>query len=372
MNREHITDGQAFCIAAFFIMGTTLIIGTGGDAKNDMWISILLGMAAALPVVLLYARLLALFPGRDLFDIAHILFGKVVGKLILLLYVWYAFHLGALVIRNFGEFINTVAMPETPFLVPMLFIGLLSIWAIKGGVEVIGRSAIFLLPWVMLVLAAVLLLAIPQYNFSFLKPVLSNGWKPVLRGAFNAFSFPFGETVLFTGIFYSLRKKNSAYRVYLWGFLFGGAVVLIVSIRNITVLGANMLARLYFPSYVAVARISVGDFIQRIEVTVAIIFVTAAFVKVSVCLLTACNGIGKLFGLQNYKSVAVPVGLLMVYLAYFIYGSISEMQLWAFKLYAIYAFPFQVIFPVVIWAAAEIKARKGKLPEQRMKADTLS
>lgn len=137
---------------------------------------------------------------------------------------------------------------------------------------------------------------------------------------------------------------------------------MIVTIRNITVLGAKMLERLYFPSYVAVGRISVGDFIQRIEVTVAIIFVTATFVKISVCLLAACNGIGKLLGLQSYRSVVMPVGLLMVYLAYFIYDGISEVQLWASEIYPIYAFPFQVILPVLIWIAAEIKARKRKGP----------
>lgn len=207
MDREIITDGQAFCIAAFFIMGSTLIIGTGRGAQNDMWISIIVGAVMALPVVLLYARLLSLFPGRDLFDIVHILFGKFVGKLIALLYVWYAFHLGALVIRNFGEFINTVAMPETPFLVPMLLITVLSIWTVKGGIEVMGRSAIFLLPIAMVVVIVTHILALHQYNISFLKPVLNKGWTPVLKGAFSAFSFPFSETVLFTGIFYSLRKK---------------------------------------------------------------------------------------------------------------------------------------------------------------------
>lgn len=362
MSQEHITDGQAFCTLAFFIMGSTLIIGTAGEAKNDMWISIALAIAAAIPLMLVYARVISLFPGRDLFEMLHILLGKFMGKLVMLLYIWYAFHLGALVIRNFGEFINTVAMPETPFLIPMLFIGVLSIWAVKAGIEVIGRSTIFLMPIIMVVTIIIQLLAIPEYKFHFLKPVLSNGWGPVLKGAFSAFSFPFGETVLFTGIFYSLRKRNSAYKVYLGAALFSGGLLVFVTIRNIVVLGANMVVRLYFPSYVAASRVNIGDFIQRIEVTVAIIFVTAAFVKISICLLAACNGIGKLFGLQNYRSVVMPVGLLMVYLAYFIYDSISEMQLWAFKIYPIYALPFQVILPVLIWITAEIKTRKRKAP----------
>ena len=37
-----------------------------------------------------------------------------------ILYIWYVFHLGALVFRNFGEFMNIVALPETPMMISML------------------------------------------------------------------------------------------------------------------------------------------------------------------------------------------------------------------------------------------------------------
>jgi spore germination protein KB len=37
-----------------------------------------------------------------------------------------------------------------------------------------------------------------------------------------------------------------------------------------------------------------------------------------------------------------------------------DMSYWAFKVYPYYAFPFQVILPIIIWILAEIKAKKMK------------
>jgi spore germination protein KB len=91
----------------------------------------LVGIIMAVPMLLVFSRILSLFPGEDLFAILDITLGKVMGKILAVLYVWYAFHVGALVLRNFGEFFNIIAMPETPMLVSLLCFGLLCIIAVK-------------------------------------------------------------------------------------------------------------------------------------------------------------------------------------------------------------------------------------------------
>lgn len=104
-------------------------------------------------------------------------------------------------------------------------------------------------------------------------------------------------------------------------------IIITLTLRNISILG-TMLDILYFPSHVAVSRISIGDFLQRIEITVAIVFVFGAFIKTSVCLLVACIGIGRVFKLSDYRSIVIQTGLLMIYLSYFVYDSIMLMNYW--------------------------------------------
>jgi spore germination protein KB len=359
MRKELITDREAISILILFICGSTLIIGIGGDAKNDAWISGLLGIFMALPIILAYTRITALYPGKDLFDILNIIMGKIFGKIIGVLYIWYAFHLGSLVIRNFSEFINTVTMPETPIIVPMLCMGLVSIAAVRSGIEVMGRVSVYLLFPLLVIILLVQILAIPELNFRYIKPVLSQGFLPILKGGFSSFAFPFAEVILFTGVLFSLKDKKSSYKVYFSGTLIAGAIIVLITLRNTMVLG-SLNGSLYFPSHIAVSRISVGDFLQRIEVTVAFVFVVTAFMKASVCLFVACRGISKLFNLNDYRSIVIQLGLIMIYFSLIIYDSIMEMKDWAFMIYPYYAFPFQVIIPIIMLIAAEIKTRRKR------------
>lgn len=362
MQTEQLSDKEAIYILIVFVFGSSLIISSGGGAKNDAWISLILSVIMAVPLFYVYSRLLSLFHGQSLFDILILILDKKLGVIITILYVWYAFHLGALVLRNFAEFINIAAMPETPMLVPLFAMGLVCMIAAWLGIEVFGRTCTFFLPILFAILLMVQLFVIPQLHLNYIKPTLSNGFSPVIKGAFSTFAFPFAETVLLVCVF-SLQTKKSPYRVYFWGILLAAIIMTIITIRNIAVLG-TMLDDFYFPSYEAVSRISIGEFLQRIEVTVSIVFAYCVFSKTTVCLLAACKGMSKVFKLKNYRSIVIQMGLLMIYFSYIVYDNTMQMIDWAINVYPYYAFPFQVIIPLIVWIVAEIKNKKTTLNSQ--------
>ncbi|WP_410513350.1 endospore germination permease [Paenibacillus sp. BR2-3] len=364
MNKETIPTGHSISIAILFIIGSTLFMGVGGQTGNSRWFSLLLAIGLAVPLMLMYARLHVLFPGKDLYDMLITVFGGIAGKILSCLYIWYAFHLGTLVLRNFGEFSKTVALTDTPMIATMLCIGLLCIWVVNAGLEVLGRSAKFLLLFTLMVFFIVQLLSIPKLQYQHLFPLLDSDWSTILGDMLGAFTFPFAEIVIFLGAFRVLPAKGSAYRVLLSGLLIAGAIIILNSLRNLLVLGPEILSSLYFPSYVAVSRINIGDFLTRIEGSTAIVFVTCLFIKVSLCLYVASNGIAKVFSLKSYRSVVLQVGLIMVYFADFIYNNIMEMQFFAFQIYKVYALPFQVVIPVCLWIGAEIVVKRQTAVQQ--------
>ncbi|UQZ34696.1 spore gernimation protein [Paenibacillus sp. PK3_47] len=354
MGKEIIPAGQSISITVLFITGTSLFMGVAGESGNSNWIALIFAVLLSVPLMLIYARLHRLYPGKDLFDMLLAVFGGIFGRVLCCLYIWYAVHIGALVLRNFGEFSRTVALTSTPMLAPMLVIGLLCVWVVNAGIEVLGRSAKFLLLFTLAITAVIQILAVPKYEYHHLKPLLENGWGPVLSDTAGIFTFPFAEIVIFLGAFGALPPKGSAKRVLLSGLLISGVIMIAISLRNLLMLGPDILSGLYFPSYVAVSRINIGDFLTRIEGSSAIIFVTALFVKVSVCLYAASRGIATVFKLKSYRSVVLQTGLIMVYLAEFIYQDIMQMQYFSYHIYKIYALPFQVIIPVLLWIVAEV------------------
>lgn len=354
---EIITNKQGIFIVSIFIMGSFMVLGSGFGVKQDVWIAIIIGFVMSLPMLIIYSKILLLFPGKDLFDILIEVFGNIVGKIISMLFVWYAFHLGSLVIRNFSEFVNVVSFPETPQFILIAFLGLLCIWVSKAGIEVLGRWAAFVFPILMFILITTIIFSMPNAHFINLKPVLYNGVKPVLTSAFSIFTFPFAETVVFIMIFNTLKQNKKTSRVFFLGALIGCGIMILISVRNILVLGPQVASDYYFPSYIAVRTINIGDFLQRIEVVVAIVFVTGGFLKISVCLCAATRGAAKILNIKNYRHIVAPIGLLMMDLAIIIYENTMEMFDWAAKIYQYYAIPFQIILPIAILIAAKIKLR---------------
>ena len=353
-----IIDKEAICLITLFILGSTLITGISSNAKNDAWISVIIGMVFSVPMFLIYSRIISIIPDKGLFEILIMILGKYLGKFVSVLYVWYAFHLGALVIRDFAEFVSTVTMPETPMLVVMMSLIFVCIIAVKLGIEAIGRMTTYFMIIIITILLMVQVFAIPQLRIENIKPILRD-IAPVLQGGFSAFTFPFAETVVAMGIFSSLETKRSPYKIYFSGLIFAGTIITILTLRNIAILG-GLLDNLYFPSHVAVSQIRIGYFLQRMEVTVAFAFTITTLIKVTVCLLAVCKGIACVFNLKEYKSITIQTGILMTFLSYILHDNVAEMVNWTFEVYPYYAFPFQVILPIIIWVAAEIRIKSER------------
>ncbi|MBU3091791.1 endospore germination permease [Clostridium sp. CM028] len=361
MKNEVISERQATILIILFIIGTSFLRGSGGgDAKQDAWIAIIIAILWSIILLLMFSKILSSYPGKDLFDILQIVMGKFIGKTISILMIWFAFHDGSLTLRSLSEFTDILALPDTPVVVPMIFFTILLIWCLKEGIEVLGRWSEFFIWIVILIFFTVSIFSISQMNISKLKPILSSGAAPLLRGAFSSFTYPFGETVIFTMVFSNISKVRNYKKTFMVGLLVGGGLIFLATLRNILVLGSGTLSRLYFPSPTVISLIHLGNLLQRLEMTVAIQFLVCVFVKVSICIFAVCNGISKVFGFNDYKFIATPVALLMFNFSFFVYESTMEMSSWTLNILPYYSFVFEVIIPLVIFIVVEIRSRSSK------------
>ncbi len=359
MNKEFISVKQGISILIIFIMGSSMVLPTATDAENDLWIAIILGFVMAVPMITIYARIISLFPNKDFFDIVELLFGKIGGKFIALLYIWFAFYLGSLVLRNFGEYLSAVGIPSTPMIVTMSILGLLCIWVTKEGVEVLGRLCLFAVRFLVVSIIFIVLLLTTEWDFKNILPIFYNGYKPVLAGAMGAFAFPFTEIVVFMMIS-SLNGAKNIYKTFWFGLAIGGSIIFLTSITELLTLGYELYHQSYFPSHIAVSRLNIGNLLQRLEIIPAVALLTGGFVKISTCLLAASKGLSRVFEYDHYRFIVTPLGILMINLAYLVYDNIMDMVSWAQDYWPIFAFPFQVILPLIIWIAAELKAKRLK------------
>ena len=358
MKNEAISERQATILIILFILGTALLTVPGGQAKQDAWIAIIIAISWSIILLLMFSKILSLYPGKDLFDILQIVMGKFIGKLIGILMIWFAFHLGTLVMRNLSDFTNTLVLPDTPIFLPMIFFTILLIWSLKEGIEVLGRWSEFFI-WVVIILFIIMsTLSISEMDLNRLKPILTNGLPPLLKGAFSSFSFPFGETIIFTMVFSNISKIKNYNKIFLVSLGVGGFIIVLATLRNILILGSDTISRVYFPSILAMSLVHIGTLLQRLEMMIILVYLVCAFTKTIICLFAVCNGISKVFGFDDYRFISTPVVLLMLCFSFFIYKSTMEMSSFAFDVWPYYSFSFEVIIPLVIFTFAEIKSKR--------------
>ena len=303
MKNEVISERQGIILIIFFIIGTSFLNGSGGQAKQDAWIAVIAAFSLSIILVLMFSRILSLFPGKDLFDILEIVMGKFIGKIISLLMIWFAFHDGSLILRSLSDFTNTVVFADTPVVVPMIFFSILIIWCIKEGIEVLGRWSEFFIWIIFLIFIFLSLFTIPSMDFSRIKPVLNNGFTPVFKGAFSSFSYPFGEMVIFLMVFSNISKIKNYKKTFMIGFLIGGGMIFLATLINTLILGSETISTVYFASPLAIGLIHLGSMIQRLEATVLLEFLVCVFVKVSICTLAVCNGFQRFLDLMITNSL---------------------------------------------------------------------
>lgn len=355
---EKITSRQAVSTVILFLFGSSLVVGINTSAYQDSWLSLLISLVMIMPVLFIYSRIIKLYPDKDIFDVIIELFGKIAGKIIIILMSFYALHLGALVTRNFSEFFQAVTLEDTPQLAIMIVFCLGVFYLVRSGTNALGRWSVFVLPLVTFMIAFTVVAALPIMDFNYIKPIGGQGFNKIFFESYNSFFFPLGEVVLFLAIMNSKREKgDSPYKIFFCGILIGGFILMLTMLRNLLILGSYNISNSYYPSYLATRIINIGDFFTRIEGTISANFMLAGLTKTSVALFAAAKGTAKLFNIKDYKTIVIPMGLLMIALCDILYTNANEMFLFI-EVYNLYAIPFQLIIPITIWITAEIKTRK--------------
>jgi len=352
-----MTQKQAIFLIVMFIIGSSILIVMGMEAKKDIWLAIITGMVASAIIMLIYVRLLTALPGRDFFETMEFFLGKVGGKVIIFFLTWFCFDLCAIVLRNYGQFVVTVGLKETPMIVIISVMIAICALAIYYGIEVIGRWNEAFVFFVIGFLLISIILVSGNMDTNNLLPIFDEGFKPILKGAFGVTTFPFLETVAFLIVFPKFSKGVSVEKVYLKGLLIGGVVILLTSVTDVLVLGSTIAEGMFYPTYSTFSTIHIGDFIYRLEAIAAIVFVIAVFVKITILLYGACNGTARLLGIKDYRFLIIPICILVVNSTTISSDDMIFNQEWAMKVWRYYGSFFEIIIPLFAYIIVEIRIK---------------
>jgi spore germination protein KB len=347
---------------AFLIMGFTfgasVILTPGSGAEQDAWLTALAGLIIGLLLAFIFFSLAEKFPGKNLIEINNILFGPYLGKAISVLYIGYFFHLGSLVLRNFGDFLTIFVYLLTPEIVLVGLMALIAASAVRNGIEVIARCSIFLVPITIVAFIFNSILLLPQTEFERLLPFFKLPLKEFLKLSHATASFPFGESVSFLMLTASLTNPKNLKKFALGGLIIPGVFLTFIAARNTAVLGATAIIGLY-PSFDTIQLINIWDVLTRLELIIISIMLTMGFLKLAVLYYGTVVGIAQLLNLRSYLPLVLPIGIIMVVISMMQFKSAQENIVWAQNIYPWYVLPFQFFLPLISLILALLKGKKG-------------
>ncbi|WP_268233835.1 GerAB/ArcD/ProY family transporter [Virgibacillus oceani] len=356
-------------IQVVWIIVTTVIIAIIGlkitpviqIAKQDAWLSMLVGGVVSVPLTLLVAHLSILHPNQTFTQFSQTLLGKWLGRIIVLpnLIAWYI--LPAIVLRSFGDFIHLIILDQTPiWIIMLLLIVVMTYLTYSSGITGIGRFCVLVGPIIIFTLLVSFLLNIRNTEWHHLLPIYSDtGWATILKGSLSPAVWFAGPFILLVIVSFMENPKKAISK----SMLGVGITVFMLFTSTLMVLlvfGPDLAAKLRFSFFVSIKTIDILDFIQNIDISIVFIWIFGVTAQLSLYSFIASYETAQWLKVKDWRKIiwfSAPV-------IFIIAISIpNETTITLFdKFWTSVVFPICGIgIPFLLWTITVIKRKSVKL-----------
>lgn len=285
MNKEKITNIQFTCLIAFPILALFSGIGTHNTIKIagvDSYLSVLFSYILGFLPLLLFLLIFNYKKELNIVDKIKYLFGKYLGTIINYIINILVLLIGVTLFHGITNFAISQFLAETPIVILMILVGIVLVYNVGLGIEVISRVAIIFLVIICFLTIISTSGVIPHFEMSNIKPFLENGITPPLKGSIALTLtnvIPIFILLIVPKDKIKDNKKTNKYLIsfYTLAFIFAFLAMLL----TIGSLGIYLCELYQYPEYTVLKKISLFNFIDRIENFIYIKWLLSSFICLS-------------------------------------------------------------------------------------------
>lgn len=356
-------SGKQFMFALIcFVQGSSLLTTfLAGVTMQDSWIVAILGVIVCLPLLYLYYKLMTMFPDMNLIQMLEHIFGKILGKILGALYLWFFLTLASLNLMDMVDFSKLTIMEKTPPAFIAFMCLLVSVIAIKNGIKLVTRFSMAFVVITFLILGLSVMLVLNQIKLENFLPMFDLPLKKYIQGTHIITTMPFAEVVVFMMLNGNVRMNAKEAKKYIFkGFAIGAIAVLMVILRDIAVLG-NTLDMFTLPHLVFLRLVNLGAAISRMEILFAVIYIILLFFKITLLYYIVVMTVCYLFKMKSFRHMILIIGAAMIAYGMTLYPySIKHLSSAQQSVPFIWTF-FEIFLPFAAFVAAKIR----RLPKKK-------
>lgn len=339
-------------LSASMILGPSVIIFY---AKQSAWLSSLLAAVLAAAGALLSLHLIRCFPGQTVAQFAQKLLGPWFGKPIGFYYSLVSFYMVGVCLRLISQLVKMTLMPETPLWPFILGLTLLVVYSAWLGLEAIARANDLILPFSLVGLVFMLLLAAPEGRPYWGLPVWQLNLPGIVMGTFTPLAC-FGEVFLILLIAPALNKPTELRTAVVRGILTAGLILAAITQFVLFMMGSYRASAYFVPVMRIAEELSILDIFERFEPLVLAGWLMINSVKMSLLTYAGARSLTETLNRQNYRPVALAALLVLPLLAFLPRNLAENLSIYvetvAFKILIPIAF---LILPGIMLIIAKVK-----------------
>lgn len=369
-DKTQISGKQFMLIIACFLQSSSLLTSyLTVVTKNDTWMIGIFAFVLCIPLYLLYKTLIDMFPGKNFLQMLEETFGKVIGKIIGVLYLVFFLMLAALNTFDTMTFTNLTLLPNTPVCIIAISLLLVASFAVRKGIKSVSRGSFAFVVFSFFVLIFSIFLILPQMQISNFLPIFNQ--KPInyVQATNILIAIPYGEIIALLMLAPNIKQENKNMFKYFFGGLVMGAIhLLLIKVRDVGLLG-SMYDMFSIPSLVVFRTVNVGEALSRIEILFSVVLIFVLYFKITLLYYISLMSVVQLFNLKSYSNLVLIVGAFILFLALTITPSPIKQAAHARETAPFaWAIP-EIVIPLILFAVAKIKNFfKSKQKQQEVPA----
>ncbi|RED61825.1 GerAB/ArcD/ProY family transporter [Cohnella lupini] len=260
------------------------------------------GIAFAGLVIL--AVLVRRYPKENIMQFGGRLIGKRVARCFnLLLILFFATSTG-LSLREFGEVVIEVLLPETPIKFTIMVLLLITVISCRCTVIKFSYVHSFYLPSIVAISFVMFFASLKNYDTVNLMPIIGNHPDGFWKGAMSIAALFQSAFVLCLLIPY-MRNPNKIVASTIWGVGISGIIFLLIVVSSISTFGAEETKHLKFPTLEAARSATIPDgALERLDGIFIIVWVISVFTTLFSTYYFSVAASKETFGLRDHRLIS--------------------------------------------------------------------
>ena len=323
----------------------------GEQVGPDGWMSLIIGHALALVMILVMVWLGQRFAGSTFIEYSQQIIGRVPGWLVGLTAVVYWIVAAARIMRVFSDIVKLFVLPRTPVELIIITILLLSNYLARHGIEPLARMMEILFYLVVGLILGLALLSIPTMDLTNLQPIFATSFRTILAGGLRTGARELEGIGVFLMLLPFMLRPERAATVGTIGMGINLALHLVIFTTTISVFGIHALDLTWPVALLAQYAVVPGALVEHMEILFILVWITVAYTSIVIYIYLASLGLSRLFKMGEPSVLICPILPIIYFIALIPANvfTVENLESLEKHLYIVVAWGFPSVLLLIAW-----------------------